>query len=141
MDSDILLASSASSPKTVEALAGLVLSLALSASSLPMLLVRSPGSGVRSVRATTAGGRVRPPAATSRSVHASPNLRVHFDDQAIQESANGREACRLRTASSKEAPRRVAARALRGTSRADHGIAHSSRYVSHMASEESLVSE
>ncbi len=51
-------------------------------------------------------------AATSRSTQAAPNRRVHFEDQAAQESASGRDACRLRITSSNVAPRRVAARAL-----------------------------
>ncbi len=50
-------------------------------------------------------------AATSRSAQAAPNRRVHFEDQATQESASGRDACRLRITSSNVAPRRVAARA------------------------------
>ncbi len=69
-------------------------------------------------------GGSAPRAATSRSAQAAPNRRVHFEDQATQESASGRDACRLRITSSNVAPRRVAARALEGTSRADPHTTH-----------------
>jgi hypothetical protein len=70
------------------------------------------------------GGASR--ATTGRSAQAAPNLnrRVHFEDQATQESAtgSGREACRLRITSLNVAPRRVAVRALEGSSRVHHGL-------------------
>ena len=91
-------------------------------------------SGLGHVEATPSGASLSSTRARSSSTQQAPNVCVHFDAHAIQVSARGRDAWRLRTVWSKIPPMARAAAASAGTTEAGQGIAQRRRCVSQCAS-------
>jgi hypothetical protein len=84
--------------------------------------------------ATPSGTSLSSTRARSSSAQQVPKVCVHFDAHAIQVSARGRDAWRLRTVWSKIPPMARAAAASAGTAVAGQGIAQRRRCVSQCAS-------